>query len=227
MSALFDTVGLIPFVGEVGDTAKLARIGANAIYAASDARRAIKAGTEVIENADDIADFAKHTDDVYDVLKNTDDIAEDIYSARKVDGTIKGHLDSVEDPIKEMEKLSKSIAKTSPIKIPDDAMIDPQIKNGYYQIKYKWQTTDGYNYEARWHTKTPNAPSYQNDSWVISRKVPGIGYGPNHRNGYTDVLTFDNGWVDSGIWEDAISARNNKIIDEKLEDILDYGHHKA
>ena len=111
MSALFDTVGLIPFVGEVGDTAKLAKIGVDTIDVASDASRAIKAGAEVIENADNIADLAKHSDDVYDVLKNTDDIAEDIYSARKVDGTIQGYLDSVDDPIEEMGKMSKSIAK--------------------------------------------------------------------------------------------------------------------
>ena len=71
MSAAFDAVGLIPLVGEVGDTAKLARIGANAIDATSDARRAVKAGAELIENADDAIDFAKYTDDIYDSSKNT------------------------------------------------------------------------------------------------------------------------------------------------------------
>ena len=164
MSALFDTVGLIPFVGEVGDTAKLAKIGVDTIDVASDASRAIKAGAEVIENADNIADLAKHSDDVYDVLKNTDDIAEDIYSARKVDGTIQGYLDSVDDPIEEMGKMSKSIAKTSPIKIPDNAVIKPKkTKAGYYHMKYEW--TDGsYKYEVRWHTKTPNAPDSRRDS---------------------------------------------------------------
>ena len=88
-------------------SAKLARIGANVIDTAGDASRAVKAGAEVLENADDVIDFAKYTDDIIETAKSADNIAEDIYSARKVDGTIQGYLDSADDPIKEMEKNVK------------------------------------------------------------------------------------------------------------------------
>ena len=48
-----------------------------------------------------------------------------------------------------------------------------QEKNDYIQVKYSWKEAE-YNYNCRWHTKTPNAPSYQGASWVIERKKSGI-----------------------------------------------------
>ncbi len=52
ISAGLDTFGVIPFVGEIADTAKLAR-----------------AGIKVADKADDVADVVKVADDVYDYSK--------------------------------------------------------------------------------------------------------------------------------------------------------------
>ena len=44
-----------------------------------------------------------------------------------------------------------------------------ETKNGYVQVKYTWKKGD-YSYTSRWHTRTPNAPREQGNSWVVERK---------------------------------------------------------
>lgn len=41
-----------------------------------------------------------------------------------------------------------------------------ETKNGYVQVKYTWKKGE-YSYTSRWHTRTPNAPKEQGDSWVV------------------------------------------------------------
>ena len=47
-----------------------------------------------------------------------------------------------------------------------------KTKNGYDQVTFKW-SENGYNYEVRWHTRTPGAPAGQGNTWVVSRVTPG------------------------------------------------------
>ena len=81
---------------------------------------------------------------------------------------------------------NETLPSSAPIKIPREAEHIVQHKNGYEQVKYKWKKND-YNYEARWHTRTPNAPKDQSDSWVISRHKLGVGYGPDARKSIIEI----------------------------------------
>ncbi len=213
ISAGLDLLGIIPFVGEVADTAKLARAGIKVADKAHDAGKVIDA-VKVADKADDVADAVK--------------VGEDVYSARKVDGTIKAFLDASDDPIAELTKMSGSIAKTSPIKIPEGATIKPKAANkGYYHMEYKWTTDDGYEYITRWHTRNPTAPLEQRDVWIIERKIKGIGAGKNHRNGLHQVRVGRNEWITYAEWRAATFANQNGFATELQKEWLKNGHWKA
>ena len=77
---------------------------------------------------------------------------------------------------KHKDYIENTLPKSSPIKIPSSAIIIEEQKNGYEQVKYTWKKDD-YSYTSRWHTRTPNAPKEQGDSWVVQRDKAGIGYG--------------------------------------------------
>ena len=85
-------------------------------------------------------------------------------------GNTKGSQKSHEDYV------TKELPKGSPIKIPSNATVKEETKNGYEQIKYTWERGD-YSYTSRWHTRTPNAPKEQGNSWVVQRDKAGVGYG--------------------------------------------------
>ncbi|MBR2181441.1 MAG: hypothetical protein IJ949_06080, partial [Oscillospiraceae bacterium] len=68
ISAGLDAFGILPFVGEVADTAKLARAGMNVADVAHDAGKAIDA-VKTVDIADDVADAVKTADDVFDYSK--------------------------------------------------------------------------------------------------------------------------------------------------------------
>lgn len=108
---------------------------------------------------------------------------------------------------------------TSPIRIPSNARILVQNKDFCSQIKYQW-TCDGYNYTCHWHTRTPNAPSDQGDSWVIERYLPGIGAGPDVRPAKRELLVGEDQWVSKAKWDEAIRARKQGIITEAQREIL-------
>ena len=90
--------------------------------------------------------------------------------------------------------IENTLPKSSPIKIPSSATVKEEQKNGYDQVKYTWKKGD-YSYTSRWHTRTPNAPKEQGDSWVVQRDKAGIGYGKNARPAKHEILVGKNKWV--------------------------------
>lgn len=54
-------------------------------------------------------------------------------------------------------KVAKALKEKAPLKTEGDVNINIRVKNGYDDIQYKW-SSQGYDYEMRWHTATPNAP---------------------------------------------------------------------
>ena len=198
---------------EVADTAKLTRAGINIADAAHDAGKVIDAG-KITDKTDDVADAVK--------------VADDVYSARRVDGTIKAFLDASDDPIAELTKMSGSIAKTSPIKVPESATIKHKVANkGYYHMEYNWVGEDGYEYTTRWHTRNPTAPLEQRDVWIIERKIKGIGAGANHRRGVYQVCVGRNEWITYAEWRAATFANQNGFATELQKEWLKNGHWKA
>ncbi len=127
--------------------------------------------------------------------------------------------------IEYLEKNAREIAKRSPVEIPENATYDIQEKNGYNQIKYTWER-DGYKYTSRWHTRTPGAPKEQGISWVVERRIPGIGYGENHRGAVKEVLVGKNLWIAKSEWRKAINARHNGTATKQQKEWLDNGHRK-
>ena len=96
----------------------------------------------------------------------------------------------------------------SPISIPKKANMKIENKKGYEQVKYQWIKGE-YKYEARWHTKTPNAPK-NGQSWVVTRKISGIGYGKNCRKKVEEVLVGKK-WISINKWNEAKMARRAGI----------------
>lgn len=129
------------------------------------------------------------------------------------------------------EYLRNELPKSSPLKIPPDASIKEEQKQGYDQVKYSWKRGD-YSYTSRWHTRTPNAPANQGNTWVVERKKPGIGNGPNARPAKIDILvgktkSGNNVWVDKKVWNAAVYARKNGTCTKEQKELLDHGHWKA
>ena len=121
--------------------------------------------------------------------------------------------------------IENTLPKSSPIKIPSSAIIIEEQKNGYEQVKYTWKKDD-YSYTSRWHTRTPNAPKEQGDSWVVQRDKAGIGYGKNARPAKHEILVGKNKWVSKKEWQAAIRARKNGTATKEQKEILDNGHWK-
>ena len=115
-----------------------------------------------------------------------------------------------------MEDYIKNILpSTSPLVIPSSAKITIQDKDSYIQVKYQWTRIE-YKYLSRWHTRTPNAPIDEGDSWCVERQLPGIGAGPNARPAKREVLVGENEWVPKERWDAAIrDKKNGKLIEEK------------
>lgn len=118
------------------------------------------------------------------------------------------------------------LPQTSPIFIPETSSVKEEKKDGYEQIKYKW-TQDGYNYESRWHTHTPGAPEYSQNSWVVTRTLPGIPAGKNYRKKELSYLIKNKGWVSSDEWDNAKSLRRAGKETNESRRLLDNGHWKV
>lgn len=137
-----------------------------------------------------------------------------------------------EKKLQEHERyLQNVLPKSSPLKVPKNAEIKEEQKNGYEQVKYNWQRGE-YKYQSRWHTRTPGAPPEQGDSWVVERRKPGIGHGQNARPAERYVLVGKNKngnykWVDKRKWDAAIRARKNGTATQEQKEMLDNGHWKA
>lgn len=134
--------------------------------------------------------------------------------------------------IKTLSSASKdiqNIASKSPINISKKATYNVQSKNGYKQIIYKFNRSNN-EYEVRWHTPTPNAPKGIGNTYQITRKKKGIGYGKNATRKEIDhLIKYPSGkikWVSDGTYQDAL--RNNKMGKaSKIEkEIVKYGHIK-
>ncbi len=121
-----------------------------------------------------------------------------------------------------IEKLNK-LAQSSSISIPATATVKEETKNGYEQVKYTWKKGD-FSYTSRWHTRTPNAPKEQGESWVVQRDKAGIGYGKNARPAKHEILVGKNKWVSKKEWQDAIRARKNGTATKHQKELLDNGH---
>ncbi len=159
LSAGLDAFGVFPFIGEIADTSKLAKM------------------------AGELSDIGK------------------------------------------LSKKSDTIAKRSPIRIPKKATTQVQVKSKYSQIKFSWESGN-YKYTSRWHTRTPNAPKSQGDSWVVERKRLGVGYGKNARPKKEEVLVGKNKWISKQDWQDAITSRKNGTATKIQKEWLNNGHWK-
>ena len=72
----------------------------------------------------------------------------------------------------EHQVVANAFRNRSSIPIPVDVAPVIQSKNGYDQIRFKWN--DGtYTFEARWHDATPNAPEGTIPNWRVNRTTPG------------------------------------------------------
>ncbi len=124
--------------------------------------------------------------------------------------------------------IDNELPKSSPIKIPKNASIKDELKNGYHQVKYEWKSNE-HKYIARWHTRTPNAPISQENTWVIERKKSGIGHGKEARRKVIEILIKTNNrggkkWINKQIWQKAIAARKQGTITKEQEKLLYDGH---
>lgn len=145
--------------------------------------------------------------------------------------TLKQKVAENEAKIKREEYLRNELSKSSPLKIPESAQITDQRKNGYDQVKYNWERGE-YKYQSRWHTRTPGAPQNQSNTWVVEKRKPGIGSGPDARSAEHFVLIgkSKNGsykWVDKKKWDAAIRARKNGSATKEQKEMLDNGQWKA
>ena len=125
----------------------------------------------------------------------------------------------------DLEKVTTDIRNNggSPINIPGNTKVIAQSKNGYQQIKYKWN--DGsYSYEARWHTETPGAVQYdRGTTWVVTKTTPG------NANGVQKVVEVKVGdsWVNESAWNQAVKANQSGTSTEVQKQMLQNGHYQA
>ncbi|WP_267201574.1 hypothetical protein [Limosilactobacillus kribbianus] len=79
------------------------------------------------------------------------------------------------------------LRQTAPWPIPIEAQASSQVKVGYHQVKYDWQT-ENWHYEARWHEQVPGAKLITRPSWHLERVRPGKGYGSTAAPRITQTL---------------------------------------
>ena len=192
--------------------APLKGISRNADEAAglvSSSRKAANAAEGMGETARAVAGEPDEMDKAIDAFWNSGDITSNAVTEGAGETTLADWADNI-----------KELAKTSPLKIPDNATIKSGTKAaGYDQISYKWPDS-GYNYEARWHTKTPGAPAGQGNTWVITRVTPGTATG----NSRTVHILAGDKWVTRYEWQAAINAYQNGAMTAAQEAMLKAGH---
>lgn len=78
----------------------------------------------------------------------------------------------------------------APWKIPASANVSVQEKNGYSQVKFKWEEK-GWHYTARWHERVPGATLVKWPSWQLERVYPGKGFGKDAHQRLEEVRAGD------------------------------------
>jgi len=159
----------------------------------------------VIGEVADTAKITRKAEDAFSAIRKLDKVSD----ANKIDKII--------------QEIAPELAKKSPLKVPKSASVKPKYMNSYDQLIYTWKRGK-YNYTSRWHTHTPNAPKYQGASWVVERKIPGIGHGKNARPPVHEVLVGKNKWISHDEWQKAITATKKGTATKKQREILDNGH---
>ncbi|MBQ4353588.1 MAG: hypothetical protein IJC71_01705 [Clostridia bacterium] len=197
ISAALSALGAIPVVGEIADTAKIARAADKAV----DAAKSVSWAAEAVR-AVKASKSAKTTGIAIDTLKK-----------------LKNQPDH-----KVYKQITRNIAERSPMRIPKNASVKyKDMKSGYDQIEYRWKR-GVYDYTARWHTHTPGAPEYSQTTWVIERRIKGIGYGKNRLDAKNEYLIGKNKWISKQEWNAARKARGLNKETPKTRRILDSGH---
>jgi hypothetical protein len=120
----------------------------------------------------------------------------------------------------EAMKIAQEYRSKAPVEIPENAVIKPVSKGGYEQISYKWRD-ERYKYEVRWHTRTPGAPMYQGNTWVVERTIPGSG-GVRPKS----QILVGSQWVSRFEWQEAIKAYQKGVASQRQIQILEQGHWK-
>lgn len=158
-------------------------------------------------------------------IKAIDKLISDLKS-----GKIKLHNLSSDEQL----KVAKALKEKAPLKIDGDVEIAIRQKNGYDDILYKWNS-NGYQYEMRWHTATPNAPANTPPNWRVDRKRPGFSGGKDpitgqKLQGYSaikEVLIWppneESYYVSKKVWEDAGRTYRKGIATQEQLDMLKYG----
>lgn len=129
--------------------------------------------------------------------------------------------------VKEAKEEIKRIAKQAPLKIPKNATYEVKAKKGYNQIKYKYRKNNS-EYEVRWHTQTPNAPEGTGNTYQVTRKIKGKGYGKDASRKVLDhMIKYPSGkikWVSDSTYQDAIRNKRNGTATKREREMIKYGH---
>ena len=121
----------------------------------------------------------------------------------------------------DISKIAEQYRTRAPIKVPAHAQYTAKSKaKGYEQLSYKWRDGE-YKYEVRWHTRTPNAPVEQGDTWVAYREKPGHGNISVYRE-----FWINGKWIPGYQWFGAINAYQNGIATKEQTELLEQGHWK-
>lgn len=124
--------------------------------------------------------------------------------------------------VEDWKNRISELREQAPIPIPQNAKVNIPQKQGYDQITFKWED-DGKKFEVRWHTRTPNAPKEQGNTWVVTRVIPGNSSGDPRK---AQILVGTK-WIEQSEWDSAIEARRNKSASADQEQMLADGHHPA
>lgn len=136
----------------------------------------------------------------------------------------------------QQKKVAEALKDKAPLQTEAEVSINPREKDGYDDIQYKW-SEEGFDYEMRWHTATPNAPEGTPPNWRVDRSKKGFpgGKDPVTREklqGYPavkEVLVWPESgnpyYVSKDAWEAAGRAYRKGTATQEQLDMLKIGHY--